>query len=280
MRKFHALLLVAGLLIAAAAAGTRPAPEQLQLTAGSQVRGDAKGADRCQAPSHTQMAAWWSGTPFWWWGVYIGGSMMLCANTNVTASWINTEVNRGWRLLPIWVGPQAPCTGYADRFPSNTGDAYNKGYNVAHNAYNHASNDLNMDMYKLPIAYDLEPFDTTNSGCLAAAKAFIRGWDAYLNIAPAQKPGLYGSVGGSGLDDFWSIDPNPYFIWGARYDGDSHTSDFGGYIGSSHWSNTRHKQYQKNVTRTYNSVKMTVDLDCAHGPLYGLADTYVDSACS
>jgi hypothetical protein len=55
-------------------------------------------------------------------------------------------------------------------------------------------------------------FDISNSSCVNAAKAFIRGWDAYLSLAPGQKPGVYRSVSASDLDAYWSIDPNPYGI--------------------------------------------------------------------
>ncbi len=64
------------------------------------------------------MKDFWEG---YWWGVYIGGSNMACANDNIAADWVRTEVQRGWRLLFIWVRPQAPCTNFADKKTSPSG---------------------------------------------------------------------------------------------------------------------------------------------------------------
>ena len=204
---------------------------------------------------------------------------MSCANTNVTAQWITTEVNRGYRLLFIWVGPQAPCTGYADRIPYNTSDAFDKGRAVAQNAFQHASADLDLTIADLPIVYDLENFDTTNASCLDAAKAFMRGWTSYLHQGVSQTSGLYGSVAGSGLDEFWSISPNPDFIWGAKWDGNSHTSQLSP-VAAAHWTNRRHKQFIGETSRTANGVTLQVDVNCAGGPMYGNSDTVAISDCS
>lgn len=254
---------------------------QTRLAAG-QYRSEAKGLDSCNAPSHSQMAAFWGNSDWWWWAIYVGGSAMSCANTNVTAAWIDQEVDRGWRLLPTWVGPQAPCSSYAKRMPSNTSDAYDKGVEVAGNAYAHVANDLDMYVYDLPIAYDLEGgWDTTNTACLNAVKAFMRGWTHYLHQGTAtQKSGLYGSAGGSALDEFWSISPNPDFIWAARYDGNPDTGALTPYVPSNHWGSARHKQYAQNASVTHGGVTLLVDRDCSAGPIYGVADTTSDPACS
>ena len=277
-------LIVAALLLAVTPVvqSDPPTSPQVRLVAAGQYRSEARGLDSCNAPTHSQMEAFWSDSPWWWWGIYIGGSAMGCANTNVTASWITQETNRGWRLLPTWVGPQASCSSFASRMPANTSDAYDKGYDVAANAFAHAtaSGELNMTAANLPIAYDLEGWTSSDAGCLNAAKAFMRGWTAYLHLGTAQKAGLYGSAGASKLDDFWSISPNPDFIWAARYDGNSDTGALTPYIAASHWGSVRHKQFDDNVSRTRGGYTLAVDLNCSAGPVYGTADTYSDPDCS
>src|SRR5215472_8796708 len=79
------------------------------------------GIDTCDAPSVAQMQAFWSGTPYWNIGIYIGGSMRACAQANLTSSWLQQvgPTGIGWHFMPLWVGPQAPCTSFSDRFSSD-----------------------------------------------------------------------------------------------------------------------------------------------------------------
>jgi hypothetical protein len=93
--------------------------------------------------------------------------------------------------MPIWVGLQPPCTpaGKYYVFSYNTTTAYNQGYSEARSAHVaavglHFTNDT-------PMVYDLEAgWDTTNSSCVAAAKAFVRGWVAFLHTSPPEKVGV------------------------------------------------------------------------------------------
>src|SRR5690606_16742261 len=77
---------------------------------------------RC-APTQQQMDTWLTSSPFWGVGIYIGGSMASCRTTatdpgqpHLDSTWVSRQRSKGWRLLPIWVGPQASChTRYGDR---------------------------------------------------------------------------------------------------------------------------------------------------------------------
>ena len=97
-----------------------------------------QGMDSCNAPTPQQMQAFWNGTPYYYWNLYIGGSMRSCANSNLTAQWIDQVKLQGWRFLPTWVGPQAACANpdkYSDRMSSNSSEAYDQGYFQAAQAY-------------------------------------------------------------------------------------------------------------------------------------------------
>lgn len=236
------------------------------------VRMTQKGLDKCQAPSHPQMRDFYEGTPWYWWGVYIGGSHMLCDNDNVTADWVSTEVQRGWRLMFIWVGPQAPCSNFTDRISSNPDVAYDQGKLVAKNAYLHATGpasegglSVNKDF---PIVYDIEGFDTTNDTCVRAVKAFLRGWVTYLHADPAQTAGVYGSSCASAVSTYSDNTPPPDFLWGANY-GNGPDVDVMSCVSKTIYDR-RHKQYRQEVSITAGDTTLTVDVNCSRGPVYGI----------
>ena len=42
--------------------------------------------------------------------IYFGGVSRGCKQPNLTAAWVTAQRAAGWKLIPIYVGPQAPCT--------------------------------------------------------------------------------------------------------------------------------------------------------------------------
>ena len=71
------------------------------------------GFDTCSAPPQAVMDAWWQESPYAAVGIYIGGSNRLCDQPELTAGWVSTQQQRGWHLLPAYVGPQASCSAVA-----------------------------------------------------------------------------------------------------------------------------------------------------------------------
>ncbi|HEY8216683.1 MAG TPA: glycoside hydrolase domain-containing protein, partial [Acidimicrobiia bacterium] len=80
------------------------------------------GFDACSAPTTSQMSAWLA-SPFRAIGIYIGGANRGCSQPNLTASWVATVLNQGWKLIPIYVGLQASCStlSAAKIDPANAG---------------------------------------------------------------------------------------------------------------------------------------------------------------
>lgn len=227
---------------------------------------NTRGLDSCNAPTHSQMAAFWHQTRWWWWGIYIGGRNRACPNSNLTARWVHRETRRGWGLQPIWVGRQAPCVNQSGlaRMSSHRARAYKQGRRAAVSAYNTVRN-LNMNT-DTPVVYDMEAFNTGNSSCLAAVKAFVRGWSYQLRVKPAQVPGYYGSSCASALSAMWTISPRPSYVWGANYGTGPNVFRMS-CVRSSIWPH-RLKQYTGGTRVTENGVTLVVDKDCADGPMY------------
>jgi hypothetical protein len=270
----RAVALAAGL---AAAALVAP-PPALAVPAGNGTM-QGFGFDACTAPSTSTMQKWWSGTPWSWVGIYIGGSVRACSQPNLTASWMNTTYSQGWRYELIWVGPQAPCTTFSHRISYDTNTAYSQGKTEAISAYNalmslgFAGNALNT-----PVTYDMEAYSNSSS-CRAAVKSFMQGWVDQLAVAPAQVSGVYGSACGTYLDDYATLARPPRFINGADWDGDHSTWNIS-CVASSHWtSSQRFKQYQGGHNETYGGVTLNIDSNCANGPTAAGGALFPNSSC-
>jgi hypothetical protein len=238
-----------------------PAPAQASY--GNSIH---MGWDACAA-SIAKAQAFWSNTPYWNMGLYLGGS----SYGGGCKRWSSAEVGQlrtmGYKFLPLWVGPQAPCTGFPSRFSTDTGTAYDQGRAEAKAVYNVAAG-LGWDTTNAPMIYDLEGFDTSNGGCLNATKSFINGWVYQLHVAPAQRAGVYGSSCASGLNSYSTIANVPDFIHGASWNGVKSTSNLS-CIPAGNWTQRqRHKQYQGGHNETWNGVTMNVDSDCSNGPVY------------
>ncbi len=257
---------LSGLAVLALLAGSTMPAASAAPSDGSSHHYDARGLDSCNAPTHAQMAAFWHQTPWWWWGVYIGGSNRACPNTNLTPRWIHREVRRGWGLQPIWVGLQAPCAnqGGLATMSWHAARAYKQGRRAAVNAYNRVRA-LHMNTHT-PVVFDMEAFDTGRASCLRAVEAFVRGWSHQLQVKPRQVPGYYGSSCASALTTMWDVSPRPSYVWGANYGTGRHVDQMS-CVSPGIWPH-RLKQYTGGTHITENGVTLSADKDCADGPMY------------
>ena len=102
------------------------------------------GFDQCLAPTQAKMNSWLQHSPFLAVGIYISGDSRACRHQpNLTPRWIATQLSKGWRLLPITLGPQASCQprfpryrddfkispapGGANRYPDRPQDGHRRG---------------------------------------------------------------------------------------------------------------------------------------------------------
>jgi hypothetical protein len=65
--------------------------------------------DTCSAPSPTLLRAWRHGSPHGALGLYIGGGNRACSQSLLNRDYVRAAAGLGWRLLPLYVGGQAPC---------------------------------------------------------------------------------------------------------------------------------------------------------------------------
>ena len=140
------------------------------------------GFDQCLAPTQSAMDTWWKKSPFSAVGIYISGDSRACrSQPNLSTTWVATQVARGWRLLPIALGPQASCQPrfprYKDDFtisPSPTG-GYAKA--AAQGTAEADKNAADAMAYGIgpgsTIWYDLEGFNLGDTHCRESALVFV-----------------------------------------------------------------------------------------------------------
>lgn len=207
------------------------------------------------------MNAWQTSSPYSAVGVYISGSFRACAQPNLTASWVSAQTDNGWRLFPIDVGRQAPCTSYSLKISTDPATAKSQGVTAAAGAVTAASN-LGIPAGSA-IYSDIEAYTSTAS-CKASVMSYLSGWTERLHSS-GYLSGLYSSAA-SGIKDaadeynngaYTRVDHLFYAWWNGAAD-----TNTGSYVPSTYWSNhQRIHQYAGEVTESYGGYSINIDRD-------------------
>ena len=251
-------------LIALAVLGSLLVPGPAEAAAAKQPGSlTGYGFDTCSAPAQEVMDAWWESSPYAAVGIYIGGSNRLCTQPELDAAWVRKQQRTGWRLLPVQVGPQASCSGYADRMSSDLATAEQQGRAEAGEAVTTAQG---LGIRKgSTLYYDLEDYDIGPDDCRRAALSFLSGWTKALH-AKGYGSGVYSNIAAAitSLDYADYASPGSYVmpddIWFAWENGkaDVKTDERVSY--SDHWDDhARIHQYALDVERTYGGYTLDVD---------------------
>jgi hypothetical protein len=246
-------------------AASRPPPRARAASAAAGGVYTGLGFDPCSTPSTAQMAAW-SESPYRAVGIYLGGVNMACAQPSLTASWVGTETAAGWRLIPTYVGLQAPsnscgCSGINPRRASAEGAA------AARDAVNRAGA-LGIGPGS-PIYYDMEAYGRGGSNT-PAVLAFLAAWTSSLHAA-GYKSGVYSNAD-SGISDLVAARGTRYAepddIWMADWNGERGTAS--PYVPSGEWGDhERLHQFSGGHNETYGGVRINIDGDFLDGATAG-----------
>ncbi|WP_395690607.1 glycoside hydrolase domain-containing protein [Nocardioides sp.] len=236
------------------------------------------GFDQCHTPDQATMDRWLQSSPFLAVGVYMSGASRACRDQpNLTATWVQTQLARGWRILPITLGPQASCQPRFPRYGNDPkisplpgknnwyGRARSQGRTEAGRAVN-AATALRITPGST-LWYDLEGFDLGNRRCRESALAFLSAWSTQIR-ALGYVSGVYSSAG-SGikmLDDARYTERAgialPDQIWLARWDGRADTTTEARYLRADGWQpHARVKQYQGGHDERWGGVTINIDRD-------------------
>jgi len=183
--------------------------------------------------------------------------------------WVPRVVAQGWRIIPIYVGPQAPCTSYHVTIDAENPDQH--GAAIGRDAVARAR------VVGLPpgapIYYDLEAYRGTDVACGDAVNAFLSAWVREVHAA-GYKAGLYATPE-SGLAAQVRAAANPGLatvdaIWIARWSG---SPNLFGYdpkvLPASMWSQrSRIHQYLGDHDETWGGVTLNIDSNWVDAPVY------------
>lgn len=251
-------VLATGELTGAQTASELPAPTPSGYAAAVVAPGTYAGAgfDACTAPSSQSMDAW-LGSPYHAIGIYVGGVSRACSQSNLTADWVAHQTGNGWHLIPIYVGRQAPCSGYATRI--DPGSAFQQGVEAGSDA---AAQAAALGLAAGSVLFnDMESYDSNDVACREGVLQFLSGWTAQLH-GLGYRSGVYSSAS-TGIRDLVSIVGSPGYavpdaVWFARWNGVATTDD--PVLPADYWNqHQRIKQYQGGHDESYNGVTINID---------------------
>lgn len=245
------------------------------------------GFDQCRTPSQEAMDAWLHSSPYWAVGVYIAGDNRHCGDhlqTELTATWVATQLRKGWRVLPITVGPQAPCYVNPKKKERIVADPAND-YARARAQGRLEARDTVARARALGIGrrstlwYDIEAFDTGNARCRESTLHFLSAWTRTLHKR-GYVSGVYGSAarGINALDDARVEQPRhlamPDQIWVAEWvDAKSYRTPptanppslYSRYFRDDGWlPGGRMRQYRGGHDETHGGVTINIDTNYLH----------------
>ncbi|MDI6097150.1 DUF1906 domain-containing protein [Actinoplanes sp. NEAU-A12] len=234
------------------------------------------GFDACTAPSSEAMAAWLQSSPYRAAGIYFGGNNRGCTQKNLTASWVREQITRGWRLIPLYVGPQASCTTItAKRNLIDNANAAAMGRATAEDAVRQA---VALGLSKESVLiYDMESYRTNDAACRDGVLQFMSAWTARLHDF-GYFSGYYSSAA-SGIADQVAVYNQPGYVRPdyidfARWDEAVTVSDK--VLPADYWQPKRRmKQYRGDHKETWGGVTINIDndyLDFAQLPGAKLSD--------
>ena len=231
-----------------------------------------QGIDKCGDQAHQKVQDLWNGSPFFNYGVYLGGAEGTYVGCTSTVAFVAFVRSVGFGMMPIWDDLQAPCSNNSKRMSSNTTTAKNQGITAAHNAQA-AMSTFGFSTLD-DVWLDMEIFDETNSSCRAAVHAYIDGWDSVLNAN--LDAGVYASHGN--VDSLRLLAHVPNAVWITRWNVSINSVWGFTDVINSHWINDQ-RIHQYRGAKTYNlpfgcsgsgctDGSIAVDVDCA--------DAYID----
>ncbi|HEY3510053.1 glycoside hydrolase domain-containing protein [Kribbella sp. NPDC051137] len=228
--------------------------------------------DTCTAPTLAQLTAW-KASPYRAIGIYVGGVNRTCAQPQLTPAWVSGATAMGWRLVPIYLGLQAPCG--TRRYKMSTTSSNREAVREADDAVAKAK-----ALGLLPggaIYNDMENYDRTNTVCRNAVLHYLSAWTKELHLQ-RYVSGIYANLSSGALDLAAAYNSTSYArpdaLWIARWDGNSALTGWAG-VPNTFWAvGQRGKQYKGDHAESYGGVTLNIDNDRFDAPVASVVYRY------
>lgn len=201
--------------------------------------------------------------------IYIGGQEMACGYGNLSASWVRSVRHMGWKLIPIYVGLQAPCNHFSQEIKAK--DARSEGTAAANSAIADAKS---FGIGRgAPLYFDMEAYKSSRKSCRDSVLSFLSRWTRRLHDR-GYLSGVYSSAA-SGAEDLGNATSvngrtvaKPDSMWFALWNNKANLVGTP-YLLSSWWNpHRRIKQYKGGHEVKVGGVKLDIDSDWVQGPVY------------
>ncbi|HEY3558611.1 MAG TPA: glycoside hydrolase domain-containing protein [Kribbella sp.] len=263
------IVLFAGPSTVASAEPTTPITYNAGTTA---TRFTGLAFDTCSAPTLAQMTAW-NASPYKAVGIYFGGVNRTCVQPQLTPSWVTAVTAMGWRLVPIYLGLQAPCG--TRKYKMSTTSSNRDAVRDADDAVAKAK-----ALGLLPgsaLYNDMENYDNKNTVCRSAVLHYLSAWTKELHLQ-RYASGVYVNQASGAPDLAAAYNSTSYArpdaLWIARWDGNSALTGWPP-VPNTFWAvGQRGKQYRGDHTETYGGVTLNIDNDRFDAPVASVAYRY------
>lgn len=222
------------------------------------------GFDVCKPPPLSTMQAWWNTSGYRALGLYIGGVNWNCGGRNLSRDWVRAVDRIGWRLVPIYVGRQAPCVRQRRLALMDPKRVQAQATAAAQDAVATAAS-LGL-IQGSAIYFDLEAYQRGDPSCAGTALGYVSFFTRVLH-ADGYLAGIYSSAE-SGIKDLAAAPgaTPPDAIWIARWNNVRTLGDPA--LPDAMWStHQRIKQYTDGHKETHGGVGLVVDKDVIDGPV-------------
>ncbi len=230
--------------------------------------------DACAAPSASTMTAWLA-SPYRGVGVYISGVNRACRQPNLTSSWVSTVTRQGWRIIPIVVGPQAPCANQAGLVSISRTNAEAEGVATAAEAVA-AAGALGM-VAGSALYVDIENYRSTDTACRSAVLSYLSGWTTELHRR-GYLSGVYAGQASGAAHLTAAFDSRDYarpdVLWLARWDRSTSLRGWSAIPDSMWASRQRIKQHTGDHLETHGGQSIVIDSNSVDAPVATVALGY------
>lgn len=260
--------------VVAPSASAEPGVTTKYPLAASATHFSGQAFDVCTAPTVNQMKAW-TASPYRAIAIYVGGANRGCAQPNLTSAWATAVSAQGWKLMPIYVGLQAPCATRVTFDSIVASEAAAQGKAAATDAIaklNAIGLRSGSTVYS-----DMESYHSENTACRDAVLTYLSAFTkevhrrGYLSGVYGKATSTIGDLAGAHDSTAYA---RPDAIWLADWDGVKSLAGFTGVPDTSWSTHQRAKQYLGDHTETYGGVKLRIDSNLLDAPVATIARPY------